>query len=206
MPHYDPRIDAYISKAADFAQPILEHIREVVHETCPDVQETVKWSFPHFEYAGGILCSMAAFKQHCSFGFWLASLMKDPHGLIASIGEKASMGHFGPIKGLSDLPKNKILASYIKEAMDLNENGIKVPKKEKTPVSQPLEVPAYFLAELKQNKAALATFEKFSPSHKKEYVQWITEAKTEPTRNKRMATALEWLQEGKSRHWKYADC
>lgn len=206
MPQYDPRIDEYISKAADFAQPILEHIRNVVHETCPHVQETMKWSFPHFEYAGGILCSMAAFKQHCSFGFWLASLMKDPHGLIVSVGEKASMGHFAPIRSLSDLPKEKIVAAYIKEAMDLNENGTRVPKKEKAPASQPLEIPGYFLSELKQNKAALTTFEKFSPSHKKEYVQWITEAKTELTRNKRIATALEWLQEGKSRNWKYADC
>lgn len=205
MSQYDPRIDEYILKSADFAKPILTHIRDVVHKACPNARETIKWGFPHFEYAGAILCSMASFKHHCAFGFWLASLMKDPNKILA-VGERASMGHFGPLKSLADLPTDKILATYIKEAMELIDKGAKVPRPEKATSSKPVEVPEYFLQELKKDKTAFAHFEKFSPSHKKEYVEWITEAKTEATRNKRMATAIEWLQEGKSRNWKYANC
>lgn len=199
----DPRIDEYISKAADFAKPILTHLRNVVHTACPDVVETMKWAFPHFQYAGGILCSMAAFKQHCAFGFWLGSKMKDPDKLLAAAGERTAMGHFGQIKSLGDLPTDEILIKYIKEAMALNEDGVKITKKANPAVQKDIEVPSYFLDALKQRPAALTAFEKFSPSHKKEYVEWITEAKTEVTRSKRIANAVEWIGDGKSRHWKY---
>ncbi len=203
MPVTDPRIDEYISKSADFAKPVLTHLREIVHKACPEVKETIKWGMPHFDYAGGILCSMAAFKQHCAFVFRLASLMTDPDKLL-TIGEKAAMGHFGQIKSVADLPSEKVLVNYIKEAMALNEKGTKIPRKEKAAAAKEIEIPPYFLDALKQNRAVYTTFEKFSPSHKKEYVEWITEAKTEATRKKRIATALEWLAEGKSRHWKYS--
>ncbi len=128
---------------------------------------------------------MAAFKQHCTFGFWLASLMTDPYKLLA-VGEKASMGHFGRINKVADLPSEKVLIAYIKEAMALNEKGAKIPRKEKAAATKEIEVPAYFLDALKQNEAAFSTFEKFSPSHKKEYLEWITEAKTEATRIKEL--------------------
>ncbi len=203
MAAIDPRIDEYISKAEDFAKPILNHLRAVIHTACPGVKETMKWSFPHFEYAGGILCSMAAFKQHCAFGFWLGSKMKDPEKLLAKVGERSAMGHFGKIKNLGDLPSDEVLIKYIKEAMALNAEGVKISKKVKDAIQKEMEVPSYFLDALKQNSAALSAFEKFSPSHKKEYVEWINEAKTEVTRDKRIATALEWIGEGKSRHWKY---
>ena len=202
MPVYDPRVDEYISKSADFAEPILNHLRNIVHKACPDAAETIKWGFPNFEYGGSILCSMAAFKQHCVFGFWLASLMTDPDRLL-TIGEKTAMGHLGQIKTLADLPAEKVLVKYIKEAMTLNEKGVKIPKK-KVGETKEVEVPAYLLDALRKNSAAFSTFEKFSPSHKKEYVEWITEAKTEVTRNKRIQTALEWLEEGKPRNWKYS--
>src|SRR3954470_7894302 len=201
MAFIDPRIDDYISKSADFAKPILNHLRALVHKACPDVKETMKWSFPHFEYANNILCSMASFKQHCAFGFWHASLMQDPNGLLA-VGEKTSMGHLGPMKTLDDLPADEVLIKYIKEAMALNEKGTK-PKKERAQTVKEVEVPSFFLDALKENATALTTFENFSPSHKKEYVEWLTEAKTEATRSKRITTAIEWLKEGKSRHWKY---
>jgi uncharacterized protein YdeI (YjbR/CyaY-like superfamily) len=202
MPTNNPRVDEYISKSADFAKPILTYLREIVHKACPNVQETIKWNFPNFEYAGGILCSMAAFKQHCAFGFWLASLMTDPEKLL-TIGEKTAMGHLGQIKNVADLPPEKVLIRYIKEAMLLNEKGAKISKKKVTEIKE-VEVPPYFLDALRQNETAYSNFEKFSPSHKKEYLEWITEAKSEATRNKRIATALEWLEEGKPRLWKYS--
>ena len=196
----DPRIDAYIAKAAPFAQPILQHIRKLVHKAYPDITETMKWSFPHFEYKG-VVCSMAAFKQHCAFGFWKASIMKDPNNIM-QIKDRGAMGHFDRITHLKDLPGDKIMIAYIKEAVQLNEDGIKLPTKSKT-VQKEIVVPTDIMAALKKNTKAKKVFEAFSPSHKKEYIEWITEAKTAPTRIKRLNTMLEWLEEGKDRNWKY---
>ncbi|MFA3783495.1 YdeI family protein [Melioribacteraceae bacterium 4301-Me] len=196
----DPRIDAYISKAQDFAKPILEHLRNLVHETCPEVEETMKWSFPHFNYKGDIMCSMAAFKQHASFGFWKAALIKEAV-LAKAAKSEAAMGSLGKITSLKDLPSDKKLISLIKKAAKLNEAGIKVSKKKK--IKKELEIPDYFIKALSKNKKALTSFKNFSYSHKKEYVEWISEARTEETRNKRIATAIEWLSEGKPRNWKY---
>jgi len=140
-------------------------------------------------------------KQHCVFGFWKASLMKDPNKILA-VGEKASMGHLGKLTSLKDLPADKVLISYLKEADQLNADGIKV-KKEKPEITAPVETPDYVLKALKKDSKALKVFDAFPPSHRKEYIEWITEAKTEPTRNKRIDTMMEWLREGKSRNWKY---
>lgn len=201
MGNRDKRIDAYIVKSQPFAWPILEHLRELVHKACPDVEESIKWSFPHFNYKGEMMCSMASFKQHCAFGFWKAALMKDKNLLANAKGETA-MGHLGRITSLKDLPSDATMIRYVKEAMKLNDAGIKVEKKK--PISpQELTIPDYFTKELKKNKAAQKTFEGFSPSNKKEYVLWITEAKTEATRESRMKTAMEWMAEGKPRNWKY---
>lgn len=194
-------IDAYIAKSADFAKPILNHIRELVQKTCPEVEEKMKWSFPHFDYKGEMMCSMAAFKQHASFGFWKAALMKDPV-LAETAKSEVAMGHLGRITSLKDLPADKKLTSWIKEAMKLNEEGIKVAKPKITEKKE-LVVPEYFIKALSKNKKAKQVFDNFPYSHKKEYLQWITEAKTEETRDKRMATALEWIAEGKGRNWKY---
>lgn len=194
------RIDAYISKSADFAKPVLRHLRELVHEACPDVEETMKWSFPHFDYKG-MMCSMAAFKQHCSFGFWKASLMEGYDKVLYPMGETA-MGHFGQLKSLKDLPSDKIILSYIKEATRLNDDGVKLPQRAK-PTLQKLVVPVDFKKALTRNKKAAANFDGFSYSNKKEYVEWVTEAKTDVTRRTRLATSIEWLSEGKIRNWKY---
>lgn len=196
-------IDAYIAKSADFAKPILNHLRKLVHKTCPDAEEKMKWSFPHFDYKGEMMCSMAAFKQHCVFGFWKAPLMKDSI-LVENAKSEVSMGHLGRITSFKDLPADKKIIAWIKEAMLLNDRGIKLAAKTKSADKNELIVPGYFLKALGKNKKALQTFENYAYSHKKEYVEWITEAKTEDTRNKRMATAVEWLAEGKSRNWKYA--
>lgn len=195
----DARIDEYISKSADFAKPVLIHLRELVHKTCPDVEETMKWSFPHFDYKG-MLCHMASFKQHCAFGFWKAELMKDK-ALMQNAKSESAMGHLGKITSLKDLPSDKKLISYIKEAVKLNDDGVKLPPRKKSETET--TVPDYFIKALKKNKKAFNTFDNFSPSHKKEYIEWITEAKTEETRNRRIITAIEWMTEGKSRNWKY---
>lgn len=199
MPTIEPRVDAYIDKSAAFAKPILQHLRKLVHKHCPDVVEVIKWGFPNFEYKGPF-CSMAAFKSHCAFGFWKTKLIPDPKGLLS----RDAMGSLGRITGLKDLPSDKEMAVFIKAAMKLNEDGVKLPKPKKAAVKKEMEVPEDVLKALKKNKKALATFEAFPPSHRKEYILWITEAKTEETRNKRIATMLEWVAEGKARNWKYA--
>ena len=199
----EKKIDAYIAKSADFAKPILLHIRELVHKACPDVEEKMKWSMPFFDYKGEMLCHMASFKQHAVMGFWKASLMKDSI-LVENAKSETAMGHLGKITSLKDLPSDKKITAWIKEAMALTDKGIKLPAKEKPAATKALAVPDYFTKALAKNKKAKQVFEKFPPSHKKEYLIWITEAKTEETRNKRMATALEWIAEGKGRNWKYA--
>ena len=198
----DVRIDAYIAKAQPFAQPILKHLRELIHTACPGVEETWKWSFPHFMYNGAILCSMAAFKEHAVFGFWKVSLMDDPKGILTTT-DRESMGHMGRLTSLADLPKDKILKDFIKQAAKLNEQGVKVEKTKPT-AKKELKVSDYFMKALKKNKAALKTFEAFSTTNKREYVEWVTEAKTDDTRDKRMAQSVAQMAEGKIRHWKYA--
>jgi uncharacterized protein YdeI (YjbR/CyaY-like superfamily) len=201
MKNTNPKIDAYIARSADFAKPILEHLREVIHSACPDVQEKIKWGFPHFDYKDAMLCSMASFKQHCAFGFWKASLMKDKT-LMLNAASETSMGHLGRITSLNDLPSNKKLISYVKEAMKLNDDGVKIEKK-KPATKTELKIPKVLTDALRKNKKASVTFENFSYSNKKEYVDWITGAKTAETRNKRLETTVDWLEEGKIRNWKY---
>ena len=198
MPTTDKCVDAYIEKSADFAKPILSHIRGIVHEACPEVQEEMKWSFPHFMYKG-MYCSMAAFKEHCAFGFWKGSLVLGKQ-------ERNAMGHFGRLTSVKDLPQKKEFLKYLKEAKRLNDEGIAVERPKKSAEKKELVVPDNVLAAVKKNKKALATWEGFSYSHKKEYVEWITDAKTEETRERRIAQMMEWLVEGKSRNWKYAKC
>jgi uncharacterized protein YdeI (YjbR/CyaY-like superfamily) len=193
----DPEVDAYIRNAPEFAKPILAHIRSVVHEACPAVVEGTKWSVPHFDYHG-IMCGMAAFKQHCTFGFWKSGLVLGADAKPQDSGA----GQFGRLRKVSDLPSKKILTGYIHKAMKLNEKGTRVerPKKSKKPE---VEVPAYMRTALGRNTKAKTAFDAFSPSHRREYVEWITEAKTEATRDKRLEQAIEWIAEGKSRNWKY---
>ena len=198
MGNKDPRIDAYIAEAAPFAQPILKHIRKIVHAGCPQVEETLKWSMPHFDYKG-VLCGMAAHKQHCSLGFWKGSLVLGD----AAADEKA-MGQFGRITAISDLPAEKVLLGYVRKAAELNDAGVKSPDRAKPKqAAPPLDVPDYFSAALRKNKQAQATFESFTPGKRKDYVEWVTSAKREETRAERLATAVEWIAEGKSRNWKY---
>ena len=198
MPTIDPRIDAYIAASPAFAQPILTHVRGVIHAACPDVEETMKWSRPHFQYKG-MLCQMSAFTAHCALGFWKGSI------LFPDAGDKEAMGHFGRITSVKDLPSKKELGAIVKQAMKLNDEGVKTPARPKTAPKE-LIVPADLAAALKTNKAAQKVFDAGSTSFKREYVTWIEEAKAEATRQRRMEQAIEWLAEGKARNWKYEKC
>ena len=195
----DPRIDAYIATAAPFAQPILKHLRKIVHAGCREVEETIKWSMPHFDY-NGILCGMAAHKQHCSFGFWRGAEL----ALEKSRTDSDGMGHFGRITSVADLPDEETLIGYVRKAVALKDAGVKQPKvAARKKDAAALEVPEDFSAALRKNPKAQQAFDAFSYSHRKEYVEWVNEAKREATRQNRLATAIEWLAQGKSRNWKY---
>lgn len=197
MPKIDPRVDAYIKKSPPFAQPILAHLRTMVHAAVPDVQETMKWSSPHFDYKG-IFCGMSAFKQHVGFGFWKAGLMKE---VLPGSG-LSSAGQFGRITSLDDLPNDRELAKIIKFARKLNDDEVKAPPMRKGP-RPALKPPADLLAALSKNKKAKSTFDNFPPGQQREYVAWVVEAKQAETRARRIATAVEWMAEGKVRNWKY---
>jgi uncharacterized protein YdeI (YjbR/CyaY-like superfamily) len=201
MEQYDSRVDAYIAKSADFAKPILTHLRELVHQASPELKETIKWSCPFFDHDGPV-CQLAAFKQHCAFGFWKEALMDDPFKILNR--EADTAGSLGRITSLADLPEDEILIQYIRHALSLNLQGVKAPARNKIQAEKrELLVPPYFTEVLNQNLAVKEQFEKFSPSQKKEYITWLEEAKTEATRLKRLETAIEWISEGKSRNWKY---
>lgn len=200
MPLTDPRVDAYIEKSQPFARPVLEHLRRLIHLACPEISETIKWGFPNFEYKG-LVCSMASFKSHCAFNFWKAALMKDAEKFIPPTG-KPAMGHFNRITAIDDLPPEATIIGYIKEAVSLNEAKVSVPKKRQTGKQADI-IPEPFLIALKGNTQALSNFDKMPPGHKREYIQWITEAKTETTQTRRINTAVEWIAEGRGRNWKY---
>ncbi|MBC9915618.1 YdeI/OmpD-associated family protein [Chitinophaga varians] len=202
MSQQDARIDAYILKSAGFAQPILEHMRALVHKACPEAEETIKWGMPYFTYEGQLLCCFAAFKAHCSFIFWKGALMDDPDNIFQQRGENG-MGQLGKIASLKDLPSDKIFIKYLKAAAKISTSDLPPAVKKAAPAKKELEVPDWLLTAIKKNKKAWATFEAFSYSHQKEYVEWITSAKTEATRNSRLADALTWMAEGKIRNWKY---
>jgi uncharacterized protein YdeI (YjbR/CyaY-like superfamily) len=193
----DPRIDAKIAKSPDFAKPILNHIRKLMHQGCPDAEETLKWGMPHFMYQGKILGGMGSFKAHAAFGFW--------HGeLVTGKAAEEGMGQFGNLTSVKDLPPDKAMLGYVKKAMQLIEQGVTSPTRSKDAKPRPpIKPPAWFLAALKKDKKAAAHFQAFTPGKQREYLEWLTEAKTDATREKRLATALEWMAEGKEYNWKY---
>ncbi len=196
-----PAVDAYIEKAQPFAQPILQHLRALVHRAVPEVEEAIKWGMPGFVHGDGLLCGISAFKAHVGFGFHKAAVMKDPKGLFAANG-RSGMGHLGKLTSLEDLPSDAVLVSYLKQAAKLNEAGVKVARmpaaKQKAPA-----VPADLKKALAGNAAAKKAFAAFTPAQQRDYVAWLEEAKTEATRAKRVATVVEWSAEGKTRNWKY---
>jgi uncharacterized protein YdeI (YjbR/CyaY-like superfamily) len=192
----DPRVDAYIAKSADFAKPILKRLRDEVHAACPDVKEELKWSHPHFNYKG-MFFGMAAFKAHCICNFWKGSLVVGPNDRSAD-----AWGHLGRITSIGDLPSTKVMAGFFKKAMALNDRGITVARKPRG-APKPVRVPADLAAALKKNTKAGAVFAEFSPTRKRDYVEWITEAKTADTRARRLTQSIAWIAAGKSRNWKY---
>jgi uncharacterized protein YdeI (YjbR/CyaY-like superfamily) len=193
----DPRVDAYIAKAGDFAKPILTRLRDAVHASCPEVEEDMKCRFPHFMYKG-MLCSMASFKEHAAFGFWKGALVVGSESKNAE-----AMGHLGRLTAVSDLPTKTVLAGYIRKAVALNDEGVRVPRATTRAAPKAVRLPADLAAALNKSRKARAAFAAFSPSHKREYIEWITEAKSAGTRARRLQTAIEWMAEGKPRNWKY---
>jgi uncharacterized protein YdeI (YjbR/CyaY-like superfamily) len=207
---FNPRVDAYINKAKPFAQPIMEHLRELVHKGCPNVEETIKWSRPFFEYRGAILGNMSAFKEHCSFGFWgeeIGAILRE-----AGVIQDGGMGSLGRITTVKDLPTDKALLGFIRQAtgfIDRGEYTSPIAARKNKVVKAPkaaLEPPSEFTAALKKDKKAAVAFAAFSPSCKREYVEWIADAKRPETREKRIATAIGWIADGKQRNWKYQNC
>jgi uncharacterized protein YdeI (YjbR/CyaY-like superfamily) len=198
MPTKDARIDAYIEKAQPFARPVLNRIRKAVHTACPEVVESVKWGMPAFAYKGPLV-GMAAFKAHCALAFWKASLMKT---LPTDVGTDA-MGEFGRLESLDDTPTEAQLVKMVKEAAALNDAGVKVVRRTSAPKPPP-KAPPDMAAALKTNAKAHAAWKAFPPSHQREYIEWITGAKTDETRARRLETAVSWIAEGKARNWKYA--
>lgn len=197
----NPKVDTFILKAASFAQPILNHLRGIVESAEPEMEETIKWGFPNYVFNGQIICSFSAFKQHCSFSFWLGASLDDPEGILNKVGE-TGMGQLGKIKSLEELPDTEILVKYIRAAIQLSESGsTKTTAREKKASIdlKSADLPEIFGSFQKQAE----NFDAFPPSHRKEYLAWVNEAKTEATRIKRIETMMEWLLEGKSRNWKY---
>lgn len=198
----DKRVDAYIVKAAPFAQPILKHLRKTVHAACPEAQETIKWGMPSFTYNGKILAGMAALKAHAGFGFWHQGMEK----LMAKeIGKTYdAMGLMGRLTSLKDLPSDKMLTHHIKTAIELHDTG--TPARVKSKPKPALPMPADLAAALKKNTKAAAAWADFSPSCRREYIEWVTEAKRDETHASRLATTIEWTAQSKHRNWKYLNC
>ncbi len=196
----DPRIDAYIAKQRDFARPVLEHLREVVHSACPDVEEGLKWSSPHFSYKDQMMCGMAAFKEHVVFGFWKGKMIEGLAPSFAAGGDAG--GSLGRITTVKDLPGKKALTGFIKAAMKLNDEGKTVARPKSAP-KPPARVPPELAAALRKNVKAKKVFDTFAPGQKREYCDWIDGAKREETRTARVQQAVEWIAEGKQRNWKY---
>lgn len=197
---YNPQVQDYIDKKAQpFAKEILVHLRELVHKACPDAEEAIKWGMPCFTYKGKILVNMAAFKAHMAFGFWLQPIMSDPKGILSG----GAMGDLGKIIRIEDLPKDRDLTELIHQAMSLIDEGRTLAKK--TGEKPQAAVPPELEKALKENSRCKASFEKLSPSQQKEYCAWIAGAKSDATREKRIATTMENLEEGKPKEWKYMD-
>jgi uncharacterized protein YdeI (YjbR/CyaY-like superfamily) len=198
-----PAVDAYIAEAPAYSRPILEKLRDSFHAGCPEIEERLKWGMPSFEYKG-LLGGMAAFKQHVTFGFWKSKLMEDFHRVASGDPRGGMMG--ARVEKPGDLPAKKTLIAYVKEAKRLNDDGIKEPRAPRPKAPLRVVVPADLKQALGRNKKAQAAFDAFPPSCRREYVEWITEAKRAETRVKRLATTVEWLAQGKRRNWKYESC
>jgi uncharacterized protein YdeI (YjbR/CyaY-like superfamily) len=198
----DKRVDQYIQRAPEFAQPILVHLRELVHKGCPEAEEAIKWSTPSFLYRNKILFSMAAFKAHCRFIFWRPEIAPMASKQGTECDDDGAV--VGKVTQLADLPPDKDMLRYIREARRLTDEGPRTTLMRRRTTPKPeLQTPPEFTAALAKNKTAYKTFQAFSPSHRREYIEWISEAKRPETKSKRIQTALEWLAEGKPRNWKY---
>jgi uncharacterized protein YdeI (YjbR/CyaY-like superfamily) len=199
----DPRVDAYIAKKAPFAQPILRELRAIVHEAYPEIEEDIKWGAPAFMHKG-IVCIMAGFKEYVGVNFWKGALIVPSNARRAS--DDKGMKQLEKVRSVADLPPRKKIIGYVQAAVKLNEGGVPTPNRGKDAPAKrkgPIRTPPSLAKALARNAKAKATYDGFSPSHKREYVEWISEAKTEETRDRRIEQALGWMADGKPRNWKY---
>jgi uncharacterized protein YdeI (YjbR/CyaY-like superfamily) len=194
----DKRVDAYIAGQPDFARPILVHLRSVIHEACPDCDETMKWSRPSFLYKGKILAGFSGFKAHAAFGYWNDSMLNEDEK------NRSAMGQFGRLTTLDDLPDRANLVALTRKSMALIDDGVKPPRASAR--KPPFTIPQDMRAAIDAVPAAKSCFDGFAPSCQREYVEWVTEAKRDETRSKRLSQTVEWLAEGKKRNWKYENC
>ena len=207
--NYNPKVDKYIGSAQEFAQPILNHLRELTHKGCPEIEETVKWGMPFFEFRGKIVCCMAAFKKHCRFGFWgkeIRVVLRE-----AKVAGMNGSGWFERITHIDELPADKSMIDFVRRAAVMIESGNYTSpiaaRNQKAKAKKPtVKMTKEFAVALKKNKKAATSFAAFSPSAKREYVGWVADAKRPETRDKRIATAMKWISEGKQRNWKYQNC
>lgn len=198
----DTRVDAYIAKQQPFAKEICTRVRAIVHEAAPDITEDIKWGHVAFMHKG-IVCGLAAFKHHVVFHFWKASLLGGSHARRST--DDKTLEQLAKLKSVDELPSKSVIASLVKAAVKLNDGAVKVPKSpmaaKKT--KAPLRTPPSLAKALARNAKAKSTYQGFSPSHKREYVEWICDAKSVETRDRRIEQALGWMSEGKPRNWKY---
>ena len=194
----DPRVDAYIEKKADFARPILTHLRDLIHRHSPAVEETIKWSMPFFTYKGELLANMAAFKAHAAFGFW-------SRGDLATGQEGEAMGQYGRITDVATMPPDKVLLAALDKALAMIDAGTKPKRAAKTPKPH-VDVPAALADALANDDQAKAHWDAFSPSCRREYCEWVADAKRDETRAKRVVTTIEQTRDGKKLNWKYENC
>ena len=196
----NPKVDAYIERTAPFARPVLELLREAAHAACPNVEETIKWGVPHYEHKG-ILFGTPAFKAHIRCVIWKSALIRKQLGAT----DQKALAELAKMTGPSDLPPSKAIVTIIKTAVALNDAGVKTARP-KPAAKARVVVPSYLRTALVKTPKAKVAFEAFSPSHKREYIEWITEAKQEATRERRLKQAIEWMAQGKARNWKYMNC
>ena len=197
----DARVDSYIAESPEFARPVLKHLRKLIHEGCPEAVETIKWGSPFFDYQG-LLCGFAAFKAHCSLFFWRD--IDVSRWLPKTNTAGAGMGQFGKLTSLADLPKDSVILACVRSAVEQRDSPASKPKRVRQPAKE-LPVPPDLKKALATNAKAAAAFKNFAPSHRREYIAWISDAKRPETRERRLQTSIEWLSEGKSQNWKYGE-
>ena len=186
----NPKVDAYIDKQQDFAKPILKHVRKLAHEALPRAEEALKWGVPYFTVNGKNAVGMAAFKKH-------ASVM-----VCSTETAGGGMGNFGKLTDVSQLPGDEELIRQFRESAE----AVQSPETSQPKTKPVLAMPDDLASAIADTPSAQEVFDGFTDAQRRDYIEWVMSAKRQPTREKRVATAAEWIGEGKKRNWKYEKC